>query len=415
MVLRKLNAAVTVRLDRPGYRMWDYEDLLRAREIQALTGVAGAGSGIDDAVVASLKQPALSEIRRLAFTHSFVVGDDHEQAQPTWQKVLENGDAEMATRKDPKYVTHGLHPFKGKFYPQLAKSLMNISGAAVGSSLLDPYCGSGTTLLEGMLNGFAAYGCELNPLAAKIARAKTRILVVSRAVVDQSIRAMLDRLKHRRGPFPRNLDQFEECTHAELLTWFPDPVLYKLNWILGQVRLFGDQTLVDYFEIIASSIIREVSNQDPTDLRIRRRKTPLEDAPVMELFERRLAQQHDRLQQYWLVAGRQPSKLMAPNVVTGDSRKRETLESLGLGRESIDCVVTSPPYATALPYIDTDRLSLMAIMGVPARVRSSLEQRLTGSREIKRSEKAEAEQRLLDGGADEVLPATVVKPYPRNS
>lgn len=409
VILRKVNAPVTVRLDGPGYRMWDYEEGLRHREIEALTGAETRDTTSNGAVVATLRQPALSEIRRLAFTHSYVVGENREAAQPTWQKVLENGDTETATRKDPKYATHGLHPFKGKFYPQLAKALMNMSRAGVGSVLLDPYCGSGTTLVEGMLNGFGGYGCELNPLAAKMARAKTGILVVSRAVVDQSIRAMSERLKHRKGRLARNLDQFEPSTHSELVRWFAEPVLYKLNWILGQARLFGDRTLVDFFEIIASSIVREVSNQDPTDLRIRRRKTALEDAPVLELFEFQLAKQHERLQQYWVVAGRQPSRLMAPMIVTGDSREQVVMKSLGLGKESVDCVVTSPPYATALPYIDTDRLSLMAIMGVTRSVRSSLEHRLTGSREIKRGEKMEAEERLLGDDAGEVLPPAVVK------
>ena len=109
--------------------------------------------------------------------------------------MLENGDADPAKRKDPKYVTHGLHAFKGKFYPQLVKSLLNSSGVPVEGSVLDPYCGSGTTLLEGMLNGFRTYGCDFNPLAAKIAHAKTGVLAVPRNVVDLAIRAFLYRYR----------------------------------------------------------------------------------------------------------------------------------------------------------------------------------------------------------------------------
>ena len=93
----------------------------------------------------------------------------------------------------------------------------------------------------------------------------------------------------------------------------------------------------------------------------------------------------------------------------GDSRKCETMESLGLGPDSVDCVVTSPPYATALPYIDTDRLSLLAILGMPSGIRSDLEENLTGSREIRRRSKDEAEAGLLDSGATMLLPPAVVK------
>ena len=406
VVLRKPNHSILVHLNPPAYRMWTYEEELRAREIESLTSKTIDVSA--KPAVLPLKQPALWQARRLTFTRELIVGNIQGEVQPTWQKVLENGDADPSKRKDPKYVTHGLHPFKGKFYPQLAKSLLNISGAPVGARLFDPYCGSGTTLLEGMLNGFSAYGCDFNPLAAKITHAKTAILTVPRDIVDLSIRAMLDRLLQRRGTIPNTLEQFAKVTHEELFNWFPKPVLYKLNWLLAQARLLGTQTLVDFFEVIISSLIREVSHQDPTDLRIRRRKKPLSDAPVLEMFGERLEQQHHRLQKYWSVAGRQPGQLISPTVTQGDSRRRETMLALGLEPGSVDCVVTSPPYATALPYIDTDRLSLLAIMGVPSPIRSEIEENLTGSREIRRHSKAEAEARLFAKDADVVLPSEVV-------
>ena len=409
VVLQKPNKAVTVCLNPPAYRMHHYEEELRMREIEGLTGRALGPTKQTEAVNLQLQQPALWQIRRLTFTRDYMIGGLGGELQPTWQKVLENGDADPTKRKDPKYATHGLHPFKGKFYPQLAKSLLNMSCAQVGARLFDPFCGSGTTLLEGMLNGFSAYGCDFNPLAAKISRAKTAILTVPRDIADLSMRTMLDRLSHPLDTFSKRLDQFAEGTHEELLSWFPAPVLYKLNWLLDQVRLLGNDTLIDFFEVLISSLIREVSDQDPTDLRIRRRKQSLKDAPVFELFRERLEQQHNRLRKYWAVAGRQPGRIIAPKVIQGDSRKTETMQALGLSAGSIDCVVTSPPYATALPYIDTDRLSLLAIMGLPSQVRSDLEENLTGSREIRRSGKTQAEEALLDGSASSVLPIGVVE------
>ena len=408
VVLWKPNQPVMVRLNPPAYKMWSYEAELRAREIEVLTDTPIDVSRATKPVDLHLQQPALWQTRRLAFTGDCVISNQQKIIQTTWQKILENGDADPKKRKDPKYVTHGLHPFKGKFYPQLAKSLLNISGAPLGGRIFDPYCGSGTTLVEGMLNGFATYGCDVNPLAAKISHAKTAILTAPRDIVDLSIKALLDRLSHRRGALPDTLEQFSQSTHKELLSWFPEPVLYKLNWLLAQVRLLGNQTLMDFFEVIISSIIREVSDQDPTDLRIRRRKEALQDAPVLEMYRDRLEHHHHRLQKYWSVAGRQPGRLIAPIVTQGDSRQIETLRMLDLKSNSIDCVVTSPPYATALPYIDTDRLSLLAIMGMPSRVRSDLEKDLTGSREIRRREKCEVEALLLDNSANDVLPPEVV-------
>jgi DNA modification methylase len=409
VVLQKPNHPVSVLLNPPAYRMWKFEEELRWLEIARLTGADVGESKGAGHVQLKLSQPALWNVRRLTFTKDFQIVDAIGQPQPTWQKVLENGDAEAGRRKDPKYVTHGLHPFKGKFYPQLAKSLLNISGAPLGGRVFDPFCGSGTFILEGMLNGFAAYGCDFNPLAAKIAGAKTAILCVPRDVADLAMRSILERMARRRGALPSSLDQFPSATHEELLNWFAAPVLYKINWLLGQVRLFGDLSLVDFFEVLISSLIRDVSQQDPTDLRIRRRKEPLEDAPVFELFHERLEQQHYRMQKYWSVAGRQPGRVIPPIVRQGDSRQSETMVTLGLDANSVECVVTSPPYATALPYIDTDRLSLLAVMGLTSSVRSDIEMNLTGSRELRRALKKRLEEELQRQEAKEQLPGSVVR------
>ncbi len=408
VVLRKPNHPVRICLNPPAYRMWHYEHELRVRETNALLGTSLENSLSMQPTELQLRQPALWQARRLTFTHGIEIGPKPGTIQPTWQHALENGAIGPSNRKDPKYVTHGLHAFKGKFYPQLAKSLINISGIQVGNRLLDPYCGSGTTLLEGMLNGFISYGCDFNPLSAKIAHAKTSILSVPRNLVDLSTRAILDRLLHRRGKIPQSLDQFATSTHSELLSWFPEAVLHKINWLLTQARVFGNPRLVDFFEVVISDFIREVSYQDPSDLRIRRRKEPLHDAPVFEMFREKLELQHARLRRYWTVASQQPGCLTTPTIVQGDARQAETMQALGLDQEQIDCVVTSPPYATALPYIDTDRLSLLAIMGISSRARSDLEANLTGSREIRRRARKEAEADLLDQSAFETLPCAVV-------
>jgi hypothetical protein len=177
---------------------------------------------------------------------------------------------------------------------------------------------------------------------------------------------------------------------------------------LTQIRLFGEPILVDFGEVILSSIIREVSQQDPADLRIRRRKQPLIDAEVFELFAERLEAQLGRLHKYWSIAGRQPGPITPPSIVEGDCRDQITFRALKLAEGSVDCVVTSPPYATALPYIDTDRLSLMAIMGLESGARGELETNLTGSREIRRSMKDRLESELMGSDATTLLPKSVV-------
>ncbi|RWM96177.1 MAG: restriction endonuclease [Mesorhizobium sp.] len=408
VVLRKPNVEVSVKLVPPAYRMWDFEVQLRRMEIETLAApYAAVDFKHPVEVKASLDQ--LSAIRRLTFSSEFIVSGANPVAQPTWQKVLENGEAGSAKRKDPKYGTHGLHPYKGKFYPQLAKALVNISGIKPGSSILDPFCGSGTVLLEGMLNGYAAFGCDMNPLAAKIARAKTQVFSVDRSLADHALSSLLERVKRPPARFKSTRTQFKDAVLRELDSWFASPVLDKMEWLLSQIRLFGDPRLVEFGEVVLSSIIREISQQDPADLRIRRRKEPLVDAPVIELFTERLSTQLMRLRKYWAVAGRQPGEIISPTVEDGDSRNKDTFCRLGLVPGTVDCVVTSPPYATALPYIDTDRLSLMAIMGIESLGRSALEGDLTGSREIRTRVRTDMEAELLSRNATSHLPDSVVR------
>lgn len=408
VVLRKPDRPVSVWLTPPTYKMWGYEEQLRCMEVEALTGVKLNASTATSQAKIELREAQLWNVRRLTFTSRYSIGSPGSLPQHTWQRVLENGDGETKARKDPKYVTHGLHPYKGKFYPQLAKSLLNISRAPLGSRVFDPFCGSGTLLLEGMLNGFETFGCDLNPLAAKIARAKTGILCIPREVVDLALRSLSDRVRGRVGSVGHSHEQFAQSTREELLRWFPSPVLDKLNWLLGQIRLLGNPVLIDYLEVMLSSIVRDVSHQDPSDLRIRRRKEELADAPVFELFLARLDDQFNRLRKYWLVAGRQPGALVAARVVEGDSRQASLLATFGVVPGSIDCVITSPPYATALPYIDTDRLSLLAIMGLTSASRADIEMHLTGSREISRATRERFEGEFHQRDAAERLPRSVV-------
>jgi hypothetical protein len=74
-------------------------------------------------------------------------------------------------------------------------------------------------------------------------------------------------------------------------------------------------------------------------------------------------------------------------------------------RTSVDAIITSPPYATALPYIDTSRLSLVLLGLCAASELRSLEKAQIGNREISKSERKEEEQQI--GKKLQVLPSEV--------
>lgn len=403
VVLRKPPRRVSIWLTPPRYRLWPYEKELRSREIEALVGVRPTKE-VEGSAELVMDPYSVPETRTLTFTHGVARGVT--APEPTWQAILENSlVARSGSRKDPKYVTHGLHRYKGKFYPQLAKALMNLAGLPPASRVLDPFCGSGTTLLEGFLNGHLAFGCDMNPMAAKIARAKVGILEISPNIVREAFGAVASQVEDAPSPLEDPELQFNPTCLNEIQQWFPSPVVRKLAWLLSVIRTASNGVVRDLLEVILSDLARQVSQQDPKDLRIRRRRVPIEDADVFGLYLGALEAQFDRLEQFWKARSYSPRRLLSAMVVEGDSRNEATFDLMGIPPESVDLVLTSPPYATALPYIDTDRLSLLLLFGMNSAARRPLEHNLTGSREITTSARRALETGIGDDAVR--LPAPV--------
>ena len=383
---------VSINITPPNYRLRPYEEVLRKRETEILLDAQVPEASLNKPITLDIPVYKVPELKRLTFSHSVTYTDTLNMR--TWQALLENAHSTSGRRKEPKYATHGIHPYKGKFYPQLVKSLINISGIGVGAKVFDPFCGSGTTILEAFLNGYRAFGCDMHPLAVKITKAKTNILSVNEDECKKVLSKLLEKLANAPANFPQRTSQFVEEIINEIYSWFPKPVIHKMNWLLSQIRAINNENISEFLEVIFSSIVRDISQQDPRDLRIRRRDVPIEDAPVIELFMERLTDQFNLLQSFWKVEEHQPFWTIAPQTVLGDCRKAKTITDLNLAKATIDLIVTSPPYSTALPYIDTDRLSLLTLFNMQSKERGLLEERLTGSREISKREKATLDSTL---------------------
>ncbi len=404
LVLRKKTPQqLSVSFEPPPYKLWPYERILRRREIEVLLG-AGHSTNCEKQQFTTIDPLSLAKARQLVFTHE--VRTNGPYREPTWQATIENGFAKKpSARKDPKYVTHGLHPYKGKFYPQLAKGLMNLCGLSPGARVYDPFCGSGTTLLECYLNGFSSFGCDLNPLATKIAKAKVGILDVNPDIVREAVATLANKIEDAPIELPDNWEQFDHTCLDEIQKWFPRPVVSKLNWLLRSVRSVSDGVTKDFFEVILSSIIRQVSQQEISDLRVRRRREAIVDADVFQMYLDALGRQYERIERFWSVRGYSPNAFRHSTVINGDSREAITTNNLGLEAGSVDLILTSPPYATALPYIDTDRLSMLVLFGMKSSARRPIERSLVGSREIVTGARRELERRIIEGNGE--LPRNV--------
>jgi len=391
LILRKPPRSLSVSFHPPRYKMWPYEEDLRRREIEALVGVR-VRPCLDGAFSAKLDCYQVDRARRLTFTHQF----EEQAGTPrwlTWQRLLENGDSRTA-RKDPKYLTHGLHAYKGKFYPQLAKSLLNLAELGPNAEVLDPFCGSGTVLLESQLNGFTATGLDMNPLAVLISKAKVSVAAESAVILDRVMKDFHDRIDDDRSS-RADLDYFRSELRPEIEAWFPRPVAYRLGWLLSLIERVPLAPACLVLKVLLSSTLRESSQQAPEDLRIRRRKKPIADAPLLESLRDRINVFRERLRHFAERMSCSPVPLRPCTVIFGDSTAGATFKTIA--SRQFDCVVTSPPYATALPYIDTDRLSLLVLFGLSSTARARIEEDLTGSREIRERQRRELESIVSDG------------------
>jgi site-specific DNA-methyltransferase (cytosine-N4-specific) len=291
------------------------------------------------------------------------------------------------------YLTHGLHAFKGKFFPQIVRSLTNFAGLAPGATIVDPFVGSGTTTLEAQLMGFHSHGIDRNPLAALIAETKSACLRLERAEVADAAAVIRARIRLSRASVVSN--------QAYLERWFPPPTLRLIARILAGIEAADvPKPFKDLGRLVLSSLLRPWSLQEPAQLRIfRRSEAPAADALALR-FEADLIRATAELETTLRLVDALGLALGDTQIVHGDGR-----ETVSWGSRKYDGLITSPPYATALPYIDTDRLSIYALGLADVRERSGLEWSMIGNREIRERQKSDLEHALTHNLAG--LPSSV--------
>lgn len=99
----------------------------------------------------------------------------------------------LSTHSTTSHLSHDVHYYKAKFFPRLARAMLNVCGQRLGDGLhrtLDNFAGSGTALLEAALLGIPSVGLDIDPLSAMIARAKLEAVSLSSALLaDEAARA----------------------------------------------------------------------------------------------------------------------------------------------------------------------------------------------------------------------------------
>lgn len=291
-----------------------------------------------------------------------------------------NGDVPFPNRRCLRYGSHGLHEYRGKFFPQLVRAFINIANVPHGGIVADPFSGSGTTAVESILANRATIGVDMNPLSVFMARTKCSILKVKVADLEStytSVRAKLLKTAVPSAARSHPSDRTPEDINY-LNSWFDQRVLAELEQIRGCILDTATGALRDFMLLTLSNILRRVSWQKEDDLRIRKEIKSADDIDPLKEFLEELGRSVRLLLAFLRQEPR--TSLGKFSIVEGDSRMLKEVWRKWSG--SVDVVITSPPYATALPYLDTDRLSFCFLGLLPRPEHRERDQHMIGNREI---------------------------------
>lgn len=240
---------------------------------------------------------------------------------------------------DTREHVHGIHPYPAKFIPQIPRSLIQALHPKDGSSTLDPFCGSGTALLESILLGIPAIGIDVNPLAVLISRVKTTPLNES---LDSAIASITQQSRLR-------LSSDRSITVPEIPRidhWFKPEIAEIVAILVEEIeRAQVDDTSRDVLRIALSSILVRVSNQE-SDVRYAAIDKPTVPEGVITLFERSAFQISRQLSELFLLPLFPELRPAEAKVHKLDTR---TLHA-NLPPWQVGLIVTSPPYPNAYEY-----------------------------------------------------------------
>src|SRR5690606_24866698 len=205
---------------------------------------------------------------------------------------------------------------------------------------LDPFCGSGTVVVEARALGRQALGSDLNPLAVELSWIKSRGPTAH--LVGDLVRAAGDiaevaeeRRLAKADPYRR----YDEDTRER----YPIHILLELDSLAHGISLVPGNEVKRMLRLVISSILTKVSHSEGDTTR---RKSPrrLPSGFAIKVFAEKTKELAERLNAY---RARLPQKAPRAYVTMADARELESVES-----DSIDLIVTSPPYPGVYNYLD---------------------------------------------------------------
>ncbi len=239
------------------------------------------------------------------------------------------------------YLTHGIHSYHAKYIPSIPKYFIE-KYSLKGDYVLDPFCGSGTTLLESMLLERNSVGVDLSFIATKISKAKT-------SIVDPKL------MEETFERFKSDYETIENVDFHEFpnkYVWYTKTNADVLDKILTTINKIENTTIKNIYETAFSSILKRVSNKRKTwnNGYIADNVLPNVEfiGDVYKIFENKIKEYNRNFKKLYkevLNKEKVKTKVVNTDIMKYNSDKK------------FDLIVTSPPYPFAVDFVKYNRLT----------------------------------------------------------
>jgi len=267
---------------------------------------------------------------------------------------------EFSSEAGGRRLTHHLFRFPAKFHAPVVTHLIR-DYTVEGETILDPFCGSGTLLVEASVNSRNSVGLDVDPLSVFVSRTKSKA-VNHTALTSRGAALLSDLYSVRRSDTFYREAMWDDLSDSEwnreaiglpipgiprLLHWFRRYVVIDLARILQRIEEERDPAIRNFFRLVFASCIRNSSNADPvpvSGLEVTRHMLELEEKgreinPFL-IFERRLQRASLDMREF--------AEQRSPDIQVKCRRADVASYIPNVGQ--IDAVITSPPYHGAVDY-----------------------------------------------------------------
>ena len=244
------------------------------------------------------------------------------------------------------YDTHDFHPYFAAYPPNLVSKILNEYGKNK-KTLLDPFMGGGSAVVEGVRNGFKTIGVDISEFSKFITQGKTKPFKINQKILDEIIKSVKNNINDFKiGKLNKNKIKTPNITNSN--KWFNENSLYELSIILNSVLKINNKDHKNFFLLCLSSILRSCSNAKNAQQHLNIKKDK-KIPDTLNLFIKKVNLMQFQMQ---IIINFFKNKIRADfELYSHDVRDLSKI----IKEKSID-IVTSPPYGTGSRYTDIYRL-----------------------------------------------------------